>query len=226
MDISLNSHKKTINKFFRDSYSSETDTISAPIASPLSRSGNHPHSQEHHYEALQVSHHLHTLLCIINQQMTTIASLQAQVNVYRDNPKTMYRHNDQLEELRNLQDRLQEEKTTWLKQKEMQEKELDERRHQQEALQKQIRAEQEDIKQQREQLYRKMEKLSNQGILLATNVALPSPVITSSADDLSHHHHHHSSGGPDEHHTDGCTSGGSSGTDKRKDKWRSTSSKS
>lgn len=72
--------------------------------------------KDSHYAAIQVSHNLHTLLCIISQQMTTIQSLQSQLNSYRDNSKTIYRHNDQLEELRNLQDRLQEEKTTWVKQ--------------------------------------------------------------------------------------------------------------
>lgn len=159
--------------------------------------------------------------------MTTIASLQSQINAYRDNPKLMYRHDDQLEELRNLQDKLQDEKTVWLKQKESQERELDERRQHQDALQKQIRAEQEDIKQQREQLYRKMEKLSSQGILLSANVAIPSPLmqqhqqqqplaciggdeacapVVAMADEL--------------HHTDGTVT-----IDKRKDKWRSASSK-
>lgn len=218
----------------RDSCTSETDTISIPTASPnySTRTVN-----DHNYEALQVSHHLHTLLCIINQQMTTIASLQSQINAYRDNPKLMYRHNDQLEELRNLQDKLQEEKTVWLKQKEMQERELDERRQLQETLQKQIRAEQEDIRQQREQLYRKMEKLSSQGILLsANNVAISNPLmqqhqqqlqgngdeilsgsVAGSSGMLMHsddHHHHH-------HQTDGSVT-----IDKRKDKWRSASSKS
>lgn len=103
--------------------------------------------------------------------MTTIQSLQNQLNVYRDNPKT-HRHNDQLEELRNLQDRLQEEKTTWLKQKESQERELEEQRNQQMLLQEQIRKEQQDIQEQREQLYRKMEILSSQGLLISPSVSL------------------------------------------------------
>lgn len=159
--------------------------------------------------------------------MTTITSLQSQINAYRDNPKLMYKHNDQLEELRNLQDKLQEEKTVWLKQKEMQERELDERRQHQETLQKQIRAEQEDIRQQREQLYRKMEKLSSQGILLSANVTIPNPLMQQQqcspyGDEMSsmvgsggmHSDDHH------HHQTDGTVT-----IDKRKDKWRSASSK-
>ncbi|XP_037044023.1 rho guanine nucleotide exchange factor 28 isoform X4 [Bradysia coprophila] len=198
-------HKDNQEK--RDSYSSETDTI-------LSAQSNHTRlSQDLNYEALQVSHHLHTLLCIINQQMTTISSLQVQVNATRENPKTLYRHNDQLEELRNLQDKLQEEKTVWLKQKESQEKELDERRMKQEALQRQIRAEQEDIKQQREQLFRTMERLTSQGVILSPNVPIPTGITS---DDILH-------AGSDDHHI--TTTDGTGTSDRRKDKYRSTMSK-
>lgn len=190
----------------RDSYSSETDTI-------LSAQNNHTRlSQDLNYEALQVSHHLHTLLCIINQQMTAISSLQVQVNVIRENPKTLYRHNDQLEELRNLQDKLQEEKTVWLKQKEMQERELDERRMKQEGLQKQIRAEQEDIKQQREQLFRTMERLTTQGVILSPSVPIPTGIVS---DEILHP-------GSDDHYVT-CTDGTNTLGDRRKDKYRSTS---
>ena len=152
--------------------------------------------------------------------MTTIASLHAQVNAIRDNPKKMYLHNDQLEELRNLQDKIQEEKTTWMKQKEIQEKELDERRHQQEALQKQIRMEQEDIRQQREQLFRKLEKLTSQGVLLSPNVSMPVTTSNSVNQQQSNPDEVHHNSSADEHHTDGNASG-----DRRKDKWRSSSSK-
>lgn len=122
------------------------------------------------YTALQVSHHLYTLLCIISQQMTTIQSLQSQLNVFKENPKSIYRHNDQLEELRNLQDRFQEEKQVWLKEREDQQKELDEQRESQKILQAQLKADQADIAKQREQLYRKMEILSSQGLLISPNV--------------------------------------------------------
>lgn len=36
-----------------------------------------------------------------------------------------------------------------------------------------MKAEQEDVRQQREQLYRKMEVLSNQGLLISPSVAIP-----------------------------------------------------
>lgn len=106
--------------------------------------------------------------------MTTINSLQ---NSLHDNPnKHVYRHNDQLEELRNLQDKFQEEKTAWLKQKESQEKAMDERQQKQESMLEQIRHQQDDLEQQREQWFRKMEKMEKlasqqqqSGILGASN---------------------------------------------------------
>lgn len=101
--------------------------------------------------------------------MTTINSLQ---NSLQDNPKHLYRHNDQLEELRNLQDKFQEEKTVWLKQKESQEKAMDERQLKQEVMLEQIRRQQDDLEQQREQWFRKMEKmekLANQQIANVSN---------------------------------------------------------
>lgn len=128
--------------------------------------------KDHNYAALQVSDHLHTLLCIISQQMTTIQSLQQQLGQFRDHSsKSTYRHNDQLEELRNLQDKLQEEKTNWMRERELQERDLEEKRQQLKKMQDQMKSEQDDIKQQREQLYRKMEILSSQGLLLSPSVS-------------------------------------------------------
>lgn len=116
----------------------------------------HNHQTASQDKALVVFHNLNMFLCIISQQMTAINSLQHSLH---DNPKHVYRHNDQLEELRNLQDKFQEEKTAWLKHKESQEKAMDDRQKQQEAMLDQIRKQQDDLEQQREQWFRKMEKM-------------------------------------------------------------------
>lgn len=170
----------------RDSMTSDFEsTTSSSTLSPhrSSLAGGHHHGtdnvsiRDHNLAALQVSDHLHTLLCIISQQMTTIQSLQQQLGQFRDHHHstttkgTMYRHNDQLEELRNLQDKLQEEKKNWVREREVQERDLEEKRVQLTKVQEQIKSEQDDIKQQREQLYRKMEILSNQGLLLSPSVS-------------------------------------------------------
>lgn len=188
-------------------------------------------SKEHNYAVLQVSHHLHTLLCIISQQMTCIQSLQLQLALYRESPRNSssgaggagggggstaaggYTHKDQLEELRNLQDKLQEEKTVWLRQKQQQLDELSEMRTQQLQLQQQIKAEQEDVRQQREQLYRKMELLSSQGLLLSPSTPLPTLAPVALPEDAH------------ELDTPTSTSASSSSTiDRRKEKWLSGSS--
>uniref|UniRef100_A0A0A1XDG3 Rho guanine nucleotide exchange factor 18 n=1 Tax=Zeugodacus cucurbitae TaxID=28588 RepID=A0A0A1XDG3_ZEUCU len=179
--------------------------------------------KDHNYAALQISHHLHTLLCIVSQQMTVIQNLQLQLALYRESPRVAYTHNDQLEELRNLQDKLQDEKTAWQRQKEQQEQELEEKHTQQIKLQEQIKAEQEDIRQQREQLYRKMELLSNQGLLLSPNTPLlinsPSLTATPSGDDAHDSHE----GGYLQSDMSTPTILAQSTVDRRKDKWRTAS---
>ncbi|KAG5885128.1 hypothetical protein JTB14_037919 [Gonioctena quinquepunctata] len=138
--------------------------------------------REQQYAAIQLSHYVYTLLCIISQLMTTNESLQAQIVTLKGgaDPKSHRHHNQQLEELRNLQDKFSGEKAAWNATKEQETKELDEKKAELLRLQEQIRAEQEDIIQQREQLYRKMEILSSKGLLI--NVPLPSSGL---ADDSS-----------------------------------------
>ncbi|XP_067622138.1 rho guanine nucleotide exchange factor 18 [Eurosta solidaginis] len=179
--------------------------------------------KEHNYAALQISHHLHTLLCIISQQMTTIHNLQLQLALYRESPRVAYTHNDQLEELRNLQDKLQEEKVAWMRHKEQQEQDLDEKHEQLIKLQERLRAEQEDVKQQREQLYRKMEILSNHGLILSPNTPLligssPSIALVNSPSDYVHESQENVNIQSDTASVTTQTT-----MDRRKDKWRTAS---
>lgn len=236
--IGNNPHSDEHNHEKRDSVSSYGNTDSSSLSSTstvaVGTSSGSPILNRDHYAALQVSHHLYTLISIINQQMTTIASLQDKRNssALRENPKSTYRHNDQLEELRNLEGKFQEEKTAWLKQKEQEdkerheryqklEKELAERANEQEAQQQQIRADQEDIRQQRESLYARLQKLSNQGLLSPNSVIPPTNIVCS--DDGGHQSPHGTNATDD--HTD-LASGTGSTEHRRKDKWRSASSKS
>ncbi|XP_018579324.1 rho guanine nucleotide exchange factor 18 isoform X1 [Anoplophora glabripennis] len=139
--------------------------------------------REQQYAAIQLSHYVYTLLCIISQLMTTNESLQAQITTLRGGADSkQYRHNQQLEELRNFQDRLSGEKAAWAATRDQEVKELEEKKAELLRLQEQIRAEQNDITQQREQLYRKMEVLTSQGLLISPNVAIP---VSGLADDSS-----------------------------------------
>ncbi|XP_060526028.1 rho guanine nucleotide exchange factor 2 [Cylas formicarius] len=131
--------------------------------------------REQQYAAIQVSHYVYTLLCIISQLMTTNGNLQGQITSLKSGTDGVkqYRHNQQLEELRNLQDKLSDEKASWAALRERELRELEEKRQELAKLQEQVRAEQKDITHQREQLYRKMEMLTNQGLLISPNVAIP-----------------------------------------------------
>ncbi|XP_043472826.1 rho guanine nucleotide exchange factor 2 isoform X3 [Leptopilina heterotoma] len=123
--------------------------------------------------AVQLSHYVYTLLCIISNQMTTIESLHAQLAGYRDgsvNKPSNSRPNPnrQLEELRNLQDQLSQEKTTFRAATQQEKRMLDEERAELNRLREQLVADQRDVTQQRDQLYRRLEALERQGVSLVS----------------------------------------------------------
>lgn len=128
-----------------------------------------------------------------------------------------YKHNQQLEELRNLQNELSVEKTVWAATRDQEAKELEEKKAVLLRLQEHIRAEQSDIIQQREQLFRRMEILTSQGLLISPNTPLP---VTGQLEDSSNHSSEESS---PQSEAGGGSSGGSSAhstSEKRKDsKW-------
>lgn len=171
---------------------------------------------------------------IVNKHQTLIVksflfhSLQAQITVLRggsSETSKQYRHNQQLEELRNLQDKLSVEKAAWAATREAEAKELEEKRAELLRLQEQIRAEQTDITQQREQLYRKMEVLTSQGLLISPNVALPVPVNQddSSKESCSEESSPHSDNALITTTTSSGVSSGTHTTERRKDKWNKNS---
>ncbi|XP_063993193.1 rho guanine nucleotide exchange factor 28 isoform X2 [Diachasmimorpha longicaudata] len=134
--------------------------------------------------AIRLSHYVYTLLCIITNQMTTIDSLQAQLNACKDwsgssgigkslNQKV--NSNRQLEELRNLQDQLSREKAAFRAVTQQEKMQMQEERSDLSRLREQLAAEQRDVNQQRDQLYRRLEALERQGVsLVAPSTANPS----------------------------------------------------
>ncbi|XP_025202663.1 rho guanine nucleotide exchange factor 18 isoform X4 [Melanaphis sacchari] len=150
--------------------------------------------KEQQATAMELTHHIYTLSSIISQQMTNIDSLQAELAAYKSqnlledptvnssnmsssawlkDKRPIYRHNHQLEELRNLQDKLTHEKESWIRERDSEIKDLEERREQLLRLQEQVRLEQTDVTQQREQLYLKLQMLTNQGIIVSPNMQPP-----------------------------------------------------
>lgn len=148
------------------------------------KSANWLDSQDYQAAVTHLSHHVYTLSCIISQQMTSIDSLESEMLALKHSggeARPEYRRNQQLEELRNLQDKLQSEKEVWQRQRDAELKELEQKKEELSKLQEQIKENQADIAQQREQLYRKLEALSNQGIMVGPTMIVTSPDIAPSS---------------------------------------------
>lgn len=141
-------------------------------------------SRDQQLAAVQLSHYVYRLFCIVAIQMTTINSLQAQLAACKDGSGKSTNNrpnpNRQLEELRNLQDQLSREKAAWRAATQQERNQLDEQRAQLSRLRDQLTADQRDVTQQRDQLYRRLEALERQGVSLVAPAATGAvPVHTS-----------------------------------------------
>ncbi|XP_028969139.1 rho guanine nucleotide exchange factor 18 [Galendromus occidentalis] len=112
-----------------------------------------------------LTHNLSIVMCLYCQSASSMESLRLQTTEMSEqlqcrNPrKQSYRPDLQLEELRNLQEQLTQERTEWHKQCQAERQQLARQREEIEKLQEQIRRDQEDIEQQRDWLFRRLEKL-------------------------------------------------------------------
>ena len=139
-------------------------------------------NKDQHEVAIQLSHYVYTLLCIISNQMTTIESLHAQLVACKEGSASKSSNirpnpNRQLEELRNLQDQLSREKAAFRASAQQERSKLEEERAEVNRLREQLTADQRDVTQQRDQLYRRLEALERQGVsLVAPSTAGSAPV--------------------------------------------------
>ncbi|KAK9304542.1 hypothetical protein QLX08_004163 [Tetragonisca angustula] len=137
--------------------------------------------KEQQWAAIRLSHHVYRLVCIISNQMTTIDSLQAQLAACKEGSMGKLNNrpnpNRQLEELRNLQDKLSQEKAAFRAASQQEQKQLEEERAELARLREQLAAEQRDVTQQRDQLYRRLEALERQGVTLVTSSTPSSATI-------------------------------------------------
>lgn len=139
-------------------------------------------NKDQQWAAIRLSHHVYTLLCIINNQMTTIDSLQAQLVACKEggtgkSSNNRPNPNRQLEELRNLQDQLCREKAAFRAASQQEKTQLEEERAELARQREQLVAEQRDVTQQRDQLYRRLEALERQGVTLVGGSATGSTTI-------------------------------------------------
>jgi len=139
-------------------------------------------NKDQQWAAIRLSHHVYTLLCIINNQMTTIDSLQAQLAACKEgsmgkSSNSRPNPNRQLEELRNLQDQLCREKAAFRAASQQEKVQLEEERAELTRQREQLIAEQRDVTQQRDQLYRRLEALERQGVTLVGSSTTGSTMI-------------------------------------------------
>eukprot|EP00096_Caligus_rogercresseyi_P000998 TRINITY_DN1159_c0_g1_i1.p1 TRINITY_DN1159_c0_g1~~TRINITY_DN1159_c0_g1_i1.p1 ORF type:complete len:1006 (+),score=351.92 TRINITY_DN1159_c0_g1_i1:327-3344(+) len=130
---------------------------------------------EHQKAAVKMNHHLNSLICLISEHFTSLESLKSDLNEARERVHLSggrYKHNQQLEELRNLQEQLTHEKLDWQREVSSKEQELEENKNKLQKAQVELEREKKDVAEQRDQLYRKLEALKAQGIDFSTNMTI------------------------------------------------------
>lgn len=113
---------------------------------------------------------------------------------FKGDRRSVYRPEQGLEELRNLQEQLRIDKSNWQKKLSEEKESLEEERKSLEAFKQQIKQEQKDIDDQREKLFRKLEALQKEGIILSPTHTVVNTGNTRSINDnqASHDTAHHS----------------------------------
>ncbi|XP_040580355.1 uncharacterized protein cyst isoform X2 [Lepeophtheirus salmonis] len=125
--------------------------------------------------AVRMNHHLNSLICLISEHFTSLESLKSDLNEARDRVHLSggrYKHNQQLEELRNLQEQLTHEKLEWQREVSSKEQDLDDKKDKLNKAQVELEREKKDVAEQRDQLYRKLEALKAQGIDFSSNMTI------------------------------------------------------
>lgn len=174
---------------------------------------------EQQQAAVQMTHYMNNLMCMVAEHFTSLETIKAELKNERDKANYSvgrYKENQRFEDMRNLQETLAQEKKEWLSQKEGLEAECEAKKAEMGKYQAEIDLGLKDVKEQREQLYRKLEVLRAQGIELGPNLSVlkndPSPQPPSKGDHLIYHevntpssqastsHSPSSSGGHHHHH--------------------------
>ncbi|XP_042904190.1 rho guanine nucleotide exchange factor 28 isoform X3 [Parasteatoda tepidariorum] len=130
-------------------------------------------------QIVELAHHLNTIICSVSHLSSSYESAKVQLaesdykmsklskeKEVRDK-RNLYRPEHQLEELRNLQKQLNHDRAAWQQEKLHFESEMKNKKEELEKLQEQLKTEQTDVTHQRELLYRKLDALQKQGIILS-----------------------------------------------------------
>lgn len=146
----------------------------------LGRGASERRHHQSNLHAVHLHHSLSALLRILTQTTTNLAIYHAGLMESTGDTRVSMdkmcsdsiepRLSVKLEELRNLQDQLSKEKTEWAIQRDNHDKWIKDKRLELSKQQEQLAQEQADVAQQRELLYRQLDALRSQGILLSPNL--------------------------------------------------------
>ena len=122
--------------------------------------------------AFQMTHYLNSLMCMVSEHFTSLESLKAEVSEMKEKSRLSggrYIQNQQLEELRNLQEQLTKDRQAWTSEKEAIEDRIKEEQESMLKRKEELAVFEKDIDDQRQALYKKLNALRSQGIEIGTN---------------------------------------------------------
>ncbi|XP_064103577.1 rho guanine nucleotide exchange factor 18-like isoform X9 [Macrobrachium nipponense] len=137
--------------------------------------------------AAKLIYWLQTSLVLSQHHLTQFDILRTKMVVGGSSVDGRFRHSQKLEELRNIQEQISHERAQWNKERDAQEKWISEKKLELQKKQEDLRMNEQDITQQRELLYRKLEALKAQGIILSPTLT----VLTTAPPSHSVHDEHH-----------------------------------
>ena len=128
--------------------------------------------------AVAMTHYLNNIMCMVSEHFTSLESIKVELSECKERAALgwgRYKHNQQLEELRNLQEQLTQERRHWQVYRDEQDREITEAQDQMSRMQAALEQERKDVEEQRNKLYRKLEALQAQGFEIGPNMAVIGP---------------------------------------------------
>lgn len=153
-----------------------------------SMSGDSASQQQQQTLAAKLVYYIQTSLVLSQHHLTQYDILRTKmVGGAGVSVDGRFRHSQKLEELRNIQEQISHERAQWNKERDAQEKWISEKKLELQKKQEDLRMNEQDVTQQRELFYRKLEALKAQGIILSPTLT----VLTTAPPSHSVHDEHH-----------------------------------
>merc|ERR1719297_453245 len=114
-------------------------------------------------------------MVMVSEHFTSLESIKVELHECKERATLgygRYKHNQQLEELRNLQEQLSSERRSWQLFRDEQDRELADKHDTMNKMAAALEQEKRDVEEQRNKLYRKLETLQAQGFEIGTNMTV------------------------------------------------------